>query len=89
MRQMENLRDAGLKTRLGGQPSLADEGACSDADEDAAPGRNWSVILIFALVPLVLLITIFFGGFSLVSTAFGAEPAELLASSADSEHYRF
>jgi len=86
---MENLRDSSLKNRLGSQRPVPEESACSDADEDNGTGRRWSIILIFAVVPLVLLVTVLFGGFALVSTAFGAEQTEQLAANSDVYGYRF
>ncbi|WP_438749522.1 hypothetical protein [Pararhizobium sp. O133] len=43
-----------------------------DGDEDETPGRNWSLILIFAIVPLVTLVGLALGLFALFSEAFGA-----------------
>jgi len=43
----------------------------TDGDEDEAPGRNWSLILIFAVVPLVTLVALTLSLFALFSEAFG------------------
>ncbi|HTO30872.1 MAG TPA: hypothetical protein VL202_06820 [Pararhizobium sp.] len=46
-----------------------------DGDEDETPGRNWSLILIFAVVPLATLVALALGLFALFSEAFGAPQA--------------
>ncbi|WP_139275994.1 hypothetical protein [Pararhizobium antarcticum] len=93
---MEKLREGGSERAFdspehwtGNLTRVSEEGACSDAAENAGKGRRWSIILIFALVPLVLLVTVLLGGFVLVSIAFGAEQTELLAAHSDTDHLQF
>ncbi len=77
---MENFKGSSSKNRLRIHGPEPEEGVCSDADEDDGPGRRWSIILIFAVVPLVVLTTILFVSFAILSAAFGAMPSELMAS---------
>jgi hypothetical protein len=43
----------------------------ADGDEEVTPGRNWTLILIFAVVPLVTLIALVLSLLSLFSEVFG------------------
>lgn len=43
----------------------------TDGDEDERPGRNWSLLLIFAVVPLASLIALVLSLLALFSEAFG------------------
>ncbi len=43
----------------------------ADGDEDVTPGRNWTLILIFAVVPLVTIIALVLSLLSLFSEVFG------------------
>ena len=42
-----------------------------DGDEEVTPGRNWTLILIFAVVPLATIIALVLSLLSLFSEVFG------------------
>ena len=85
---MDSSRYRRVKRELDEKPHLAEKYTVDDADEDASPRRNWSTILVFAVVPLLVLVAFVLGGFALISTAFGAE-TQLLANEAHTSSYRF
>lgn len=63
--------DGSKPSRLEENTDERDAPLWTDGDEDVTPGRNWTLILIFAVVPLVTLIALVLSLLSLFSEVFG------------------
>lgn len=63
--------DTGVRPYRGSDMEERDGSLWADGDDDVMPGRNWSVILIFAFVPLATLVALVLSLMALFSEVFG------------------